>query len=338
MNQLSLQTGAFTDQSADAIAQRISQASLGTTGKIFYCDAVNGDDESTGTAPQELSPGVGPVATLAAGYALLTEGANDVLVLIGNGLSSGSARISANFTWSKNAAHLVGICSPSLISQRARIAPPTGVATAFANFFTVSGSGCFFSNFELFQGFATGVAAEICLTVTGSRNVFSNVQVAGMGDTSASAGAASTTSRNLKISGGENLFVDCVIGLDTIARSVANASIEFAGGAARNIFRRCLLISQATIATAIGIYTAGAAAIDRFTLFDDCAFINAVNSGGTAMNALIQIAASSGGMIVLKNCMCVGITKTVDATSATQAWVYGPAANNAAYISDAPGS
>ena len=337
MNSLSLQTGAFTDQTADAIAQRISQAGLGTTGNIFYCDPVNGNDESTGSAPQELSPGVGPVESLAAGYALLAEGHNDVLVLIGNGLSTGSARITANFVWSKNAAHLVGICSPSLLSQRARIAPPVA-GTAFANFFTVSGSGCFFSNLELFQGFATGVAAEICLTVTGERNVFSNVQIAGMGDTSASAGAASTTSRNLKISGGENLFVDCVIGLDTIARSVANASIEFAGGAARNIFRRCLLIAQATAATVIGIYTAGAAAIDRFTLFDDCAFINAVNSGGTAMNALIQIAASSGGMIVLKNCMLVGITKAVDATSATQAWVYGPAANSAAYISDAPGS
>lgn len=331
------QFGSFTQQTAQMIQTMIAQQGFATTGNIFYCDPINGSDVSTGTAPTNVSSGVGPVQSLAQGYALLSEGHNDVLVLIGNGLSSGSARIHATFTWSKDAAHLVGICAPSRVSQRARIAPGT-TDTAFANFFVVSGNGCYFSNLQWFQGFATGIAAEICLTVSGSRNVFNNCHIAGMGDTSSTHGAASTTSRNLLITAGENFFKHCTIGLDTVARSVANASVEFKSGAARNVFEDCDFIAQATIATAIGIYTAAAASLDRYTKLERCSIINAVNSGGTAMNAWIQVAAASGGNIVLKDCMFVGVTKVVDATSATQAWVYGPAANSAAFVSDAPGS
>ena len=77
-----------------------------TTGNVFYCDPVNGLDTNNGQVPASGGvAGVGPVQSLAAGYALLRYGYNDVLVLIGNGQSSGSAHIHATFTWSKNAAH-----------------------------------------------------------------------------------------------------------------------------------------------------------------------------------------------------------------------------------------
>src|SRR5208337_4004883 len=112
--------GAFTNQTVAAINAALAQAGLAaTTGNVFYLDPVNGLDTNDGASPNavQLSGGHGPVQTLQAGYNLLRNGYNDVLVLIGNGQSSGSARITS-FTWSKNAAHLVGVCAPSAVSQR----------------------------------------------------------------------------------------------------------------------------------------------------------------------------------------------------------------------------
>src|SRR5579872_4229200 len=112
-NQLAYQTGAYTSQTALLIAQAIAQMGFATTGNIYYLDPKNGNDLWNGTQPT-LQGGTqnGPVKTLAAGYALLQSGNNDILVLISDGTTASSARLSAGFTWSKNAAHLIGICAP----------------------------------------------------------------------------------------------------------------------------------------------------------------------------------------------------------------------------------
>ena len=152
---------------------------------------------SPGESP--ASPASGPVQSLAAGYNLLRSGYNDVLVLIGNGQSSGSARIHATFTWSKNAAHLIGVCAPSAISQRARIANGTARCRLSPISSWSRGNGCLFSNLSWFQGFAAGVAAEICMTITGQRNAFLNCDFEGMGDAT---GATDAGSRCILIKGG----------------------------------------------------------------------------------------------------------------------------------------
>ena len=144
------QLGAVSYAGATAIQQAISRSATGMTGNVYYLDPVNGLDGNTGLLPTSA------VQTLAAGYALLTSGNNDVLVLIGNGASSGSARITT-FTWAKSACHLIGVCAPSMTSQRARIAnPTTSGITITANFFTVSGSGCLFQNLSFFVGAGAG--------------------------------------------------------------------------------------------------------------------------------------------------------------------------------------
>ena len=228
--------GAFTNVTVAAINAALAQAGFSTTGNVFYCDPVNGLDTNDGQTSNAvpLSGGHGPVQSLGAGYALLRNGFNDVLVLIGNGQSSGSARLAAGFTWAKNAAHLIGICAPSAVSQRARIALPTGAGQAVitANFFTVSGNGCMFSNLSWFQGAGagqTGIAAAILMTITGSRNAFINCDFEGMGDATSAADAGS---RSMLISAGgqENYFKHCNLGLDTVQRTNANSSVEIAGG------------------------------------------------------------------------------------------------------------
>ena len=309
--------GPLTLAGANAIQNAINQSALGVTGSVFYCDPVNGLDVNPGTSPKSA------VQTLAAGYALLTSGNNDVLVLIGNGASTGSARLSAAFTWAKNACHLVGVCAPSMVSQRARIAPTAAIA-AFANFFTVSGNGCLFQNLSWFHGFNAGVAASICLTVSGQRNAFVNCDVEGMGDATS---AASSTSRSVLLSAGENYFGHCNIGLDTIARTNANASVEISSNAARNIFEHCLFVVDSTDGLQYFGLVNGAAAMDRFVLFKDCNFI--AFNGGTAIAAAFHLVASSGGMVAfdsgcgLFNCAAIG-----DVTSKAQIFVSGGTATN----------
>lgn len=304
------------------------------TGNWYFVQPSAGSDGNPGTADA-------PLATLYRAHALCTAGNNDVVVLVGDGATTGTARLSTalaqsidssvtagTLVWSKNATHLIGVTAPTQVAQRARIAPQSGTYTVTtfgsANFVTVSAVGCIFSNFSTFNGFTTGGAAQICWTDTGGRNFYNNVDFGGMGD----AGSAnSTTSRSLKIStAGENKFVGCTIGLDTVTRTAANASLEFAGGTARNIFQDCVFPFQGNTAGVIGIVVSGAAGMDRWQLFSGCEFINNVQSTSTTMSGLATLAASSGGLLRMKNCCITGITEWgTDATSRGQIYIDMPA-------------
>lgn len=304
------------------------------TGRWFFVDPVHGVDGNTGAADN-------PIASLYQAHALMTAGNNDVAVIVGSGSTAATIRLSlalaqsvtpaattGTLLWTKNACHIIGMAAPTMVSQRARIAPPTGVYTAAtfgsALFVDVTAQGCYFGNFSLFNGFSTGGAAQICWKDEGGRNYYDNVDFGGMGD---AASAQDTGSRSLLISGttGENTFDGCNIGLDTVTRTVANASLEFAGGTPRNTFRNCNFSFQTSAATVLGIITSGAAAIDRWQKFDRCTFINNVKSTSTAMTALATMAASAGGLMLFKDCTCVGITAFgSDATTLAQQYIDGP--------------
>ncbi len=317
------QFGAFTGADGAIINQLLGSSIGATTGNVYYVDPVNGDDNSgTGLSPASA------VQSLATGYALLSSGNNDVLVVIGNGLSGGSVRISSNFTWSKNAAHMIGMAAPSVYSLRARIAPPTA-ATAFANFFTISGSGCYFRNTAWFQGFGTGVAASICMTLTGTRCVFENCSLEGMGDTTS---ATSASSRTLLLNGGgEHTFRNCSMGLDTITRTGANSTIEWKADTVRNTWISCYFPAYvgAGGAPTFG-YTGAAASLDREQVFTDCLFMNAIGSGATSMTAGFTLTAASGGLVVWNGTTgIVGATAICDSATKSQMYCCGPAASGA---------
>lgn len=287
----------------------------GSTGRVIYCYPASG---ALGTQDGSAN---NPYTDLATAYAVGRSGYNDVIMLVGNGAASGSARLSSGMTWAKDALHLIGVSSGVNISNRSRIAPTSG-ATAFANFFTVSGSGCYFSNIQWFHGFETGTTAQICLTVTGGRNLFANCHVAGMGD---AASAQDAGSRNVKISGtGENMFVDCVIGIDTVTRTVANASVEFASGTPRNQFKQCVFPFMTSAAGVLGILGTGAACMDRFQLFDNCTFFNAIKSTSTVMTVLGSLTSPSpGGLMLFKQCVLLGITDYGDTNGLANSYIDG---------------
>lgn len=302
------------------------------TGNYYFVDPVYGADGNEGGAES-------PLATLYEAHRRCVDGNNDVVVLVGNGQSSGTARLSlalaqaidstattGTLTWSKNATHLIGVCAPTRVGQRARIAPPSGTYTASTfganTFVNVTAAGCLFSNIDVYCGFSTGSTTMVAWQDSGGRNAYQNVNIQGLAD-AASAGASGA--RVLKITGsGENTFTDCVLGTDTVTRSAANATIEFASGTARNSFIGCTLPFQTSAASPLGVIVSAAAGSDRWQLFQSCTFINNIKSTSTQMGALATLAASMGGLLLFKDSTMVGITEFgTDATSRGQIYVDG---------------
>jgi hypothetical protein len=301
------------------------------SGNWYFVDPVNGADGNDGSADY-------PLATLYAAINRAVSGNNDVIVLMSNGSSTGSARLSTalaqtidptattgTLNWNKNATHLIGMGAPTRVGQRARIAPPTGTYTATTfnanTFINVTGAGCLFANIDIFVGFSTGSASMVGVLEAGGRNAYQNVNIQGMGDAASAGGSAA---RTLKITSSENTFTDCVLGLDTVARSAANATVELASGTARNSFIGCTFPFQTSAATPLGVLASAASAIDRWQLFQQCTFINNIKSTSTQMSALATLPASAGGLLLMKDCTMVGITEFgSDATTLGQIYVDG---------------
>lgn len=276
------------------------------TGNIFFVDEANGSDGNTGGPGDALK-------TIGAAYAKCISGNNDVVFL------TGTAHISATLVWGKDKTHLMGL-APNLLSQaRARISQ-TG-STVFTPLISFTGSECIWRDIGTFHGFANA-SAQVCVAVTGQRNEFTRCLFGGMGDATA---AAQAGGRSLTISGGgENTFTDCQIGLDTITSSAANASLELLAATTRNFFRRCIFPRMTSSATTLMVKTAAAAAVDRFTIFDSCLFVNAIQSTSTQMTVAFSMVAAAGGMMLLHGCESIGSTKWGDAGALAQMYIDMP--------------
>lgn len=311
--------GAFTRQNIEQINDNFAQLFAGITpGNTIYCNP-----GATGTATQDGSEDK-PYTSLVTAYSAARSGKNDVIFLVGDGTTGATARITTTLTLDKNATHIIGIGAPSY-NPRARISTLSG-ATAFASFITVTGSGSIFANLGIFNDNA--IASQITWLDQGGRNYYANVMFGGMGDATS---AASAGSRVLKLGGsgasGENIFDNCTIGLDTVARSAANASVEFAGSSKRNIFRNCRFPVIASASTPIVLKSSGTNPLETFQLFDNCAFINQQSGGsGTTLAAVATLAASGNGQVILRYCSRFNITDWgTDSTSLGQMFVDGPA-------------
>lgn len=287
------------------------------TGNFFFCDYANGSDGNTGGAAD-------PLKTLSRAHDLATAGNNDVIFIIGDGSTTATQRLEETLTWSKNATHLVGITAPTMISQRARISTLTTQTTNINPLMTVSAAGCIFANFSFFQGVGEAATDEKLIDITGDRNYFWNIHFGGMGHANGAARAGSYVI--LLNDGDENTFDGCTIGLDTITRSAANANVKFTSQCQRNIFRNCLFPMMTSAATPIYIDANASGSIDRFNLFRECIFHNAVNSTSTAITAVVAFHASQGGTIFIDNCSSVGANDWTASDTATVK-ITGPVPN-----------
>lgn len=273
------------------------------SGNSFWVDETNGSDGNTG-GPQD------PLKTLTQALALCTNNNNDVVYLVG------TVHVTATVAWNKSRTHLIGL-GPTLDSEaRARISQ-TG-STVFSPLVNVTGSECIFQNIGAFHGFPD-LTTQICWAEAGQRNQYYHCAFLGMGN--ATGGASQAGSRSLTVGGvgggGENTFERCIIGLDTVVRSAANASLEIINASPRNVFRNCIFPVDTSAAGAL-FATVGSGGMDRWALFDKCSFMNCVESGSTTMTAGIIANASAGGAIVLQDCLSLGATAI-----ATTGPVYG---------------
>ncbi len=302
------------------------------TGNYWFVAPATGADGNDGSSTL-------PLATLYEAHRRCIDGNNDVVILVGNGQSSGTARLSlagavaansaattGTLNWTKNATHLIGVAAPTMVGSRARIAPPAGTylqstfnSLAFVN---VTGAGCLFANLDVFCGFSTGANGMIAWTENGGRNAYQNVNFQGIADATSAAGA---NSRSLKIMGvGENSFYQCVIGEDTVARGAANASLEFAAGTPRNMFIDCVFPVQTSAATPLIILGTGAACMDRWQEFLRCSFINNIKSTSTQMTVMASLTnAAPGGLMLFKSCTLIGMTKFGDTNALANSYVDG---------------
>lgn len=272
--------------------------------QVYFVDPINGAVGNPGTSEA-------PVDSIATAYGKCVSGRGDVVCLVGGPGSDGGTnntnRLSANFDWAKDNTHLIGLCAPTMVSQRSRIASAS-TPVDFTPFFTISADGCRFENVMFFDAATTNPQ---CVKVTGQRNYFNNVHFAGMG---AATGADDATACSLFLSGGdENTFDNCYIGLDTIERSTTNAEIMLEGGATRNIFRDCFIASFADNAGHLFVKIDGSGDIDRFVYFKNCFFYNAIESTGTAMTQAMNVHNTCGGMVIIHDCGMIGATDWCEA-------------------------
>lgn len=288
-----------------------------TQGHVYFVKPASGSDASSGKNPAQA------LKTLARALALATANQNDIVYLMseGNDSSLCTDYHTDTLDWNKDGVHLVGINGGGNVSPRSRIAwASTASAGSDKPLFTVSANNCRIEGIQVFAGSAD-THLSFGTNVTGDRNSFRGCHFAGIGNAANDlAGAYS-----LRLAGaGENLFEDCVIGLDTVARGTAeNSEILFASQAARNRFKGCIITTFAEANTHQFI-VAAAGSLDRWTMFENCAFLNQIQSTAVAMTEALDLSATAGGAILLRNCSLFGCTDWEAAAVSGIAYIDSP--------------
>ena len=288
---------------------------MGTGSKAIFVHGSSGLAGNSGLRPSE------PVATLTQAYALCTDGAGDVVYILNDGTTGATVRDVA-LVWAKDNCHIVGLCAPTMVNQRARIstvASSTDV-DAYTPYLTLSASGCSVSNVSWFQGNSEDSKASVGVLCSGSRNYFNNVGII----TGAHANQGDEVCYNLNLTGSENTFENCYIGQDTAARSnFASANVCFGAGSlaapsesARNVFRNCIFPMFADGAAPVFVKVAVLTDISRWNLFQRCTFIN---TGTSTITEGVSVPGSSTGRLFFDNCGFFGCT---DVTAADSVLVY----------------
>lgn len=294
-------------------------------GNWYYCDPTNGTTSGDGLTAASANSNLDTV------YALLRDGYNDGVIFIG-GATAYKPTTAGGIVWSKNYAHLIGATNslPGM-GQRARIV--NDAANDLSVLFTLSGNGCMVANIQFFDG-KDSAADGACLLVSGSRNHLVNCFVAGMGDATASGPFSRAGSYSAKVTGAENTFTDCTIGLDTIARTAANAELIVSG--VRNRFNGCEFRSNSTTSTHLLVSIDNTADM-RDVQFNNCLFFNYSTNWATGITDAIGVSGGGATVYVIIDPLCqfVGVGMGV-ASTVTHVYGSGAAPNAGFGISTQP--
>jgi len=249
-------------------------------GTVYYIDPNSGNDSASGRTYGSA------LKTVAQYYSLAVSGKHDVGIIAPSG-GTGRTAESSVITWAKRFTHLVGSGAPLVQDTRAGIgfSGATGTATSSLS---ITENGCIFKNLTFTTTDDVNVPVEIN---GGDYNAFIGCDFKGA--LNATSGD-DTASRALYITGGqENAFYGCTFGMDTIMRSAANATVEFASAASRNVFEGCRFLAAIDAATPVHVLFTGTSAIDRWIEFKECSFYSFSANDGTAMTACMNLSAQT---------------------------------------------
>ena len=270
---------------------------LMTQGNSYFVKPSTGiDGANNGKSPNKA------FKTLKYALSKCTAGQNDVVYLMAqsNTAASTTDYQAVTLDWNKDLVHLIGVCAPTQASKRARIAA-LSTATGVTPVLKVSANSCIISNISVFGGITSDATSLGAVQVTGQRNVFNNVNMAGMGN--ASAVTAGGYSLRLSLAQ-ENVFQGCTIGLDTIARdNTTQGEVWFDTTAVRNDFFDCIFPAFISNAGYTHVTFTGATSLDRYNNFVRCIFQSGSTNDATAQTQIFgSMDAITQGYINLKDC------------------------------------
>jgi len=262
-----------------------------TQGNRYYVRPYNGADSNDGKSPSTA------FKTLKKARDTATANQNDIVYLMGenNTATKTFDYLATALDWNKDAVHLIGIGCGAFLGQRAGLRNAiTGTGVAIEDLFTVSANNCLIENIEVFQGDATFTATtpRACV-VSGMRNHFVNCQLSGIGDTGNSMDVALASS--LSVTGDENYFENCYIGLDTCLRATCLGEVRITGK--RNVFEDCFIESYTSLSTFKAVIMTS---VDRFTFFKNTIFSAIQNiTSAVAPTGAILNTTPNGNAIIL---------------------------------------
>ena len=266
-------------------------------GNIFYVDANSGSD--TANNGKEWNKAF---ATLGAAYTACTSYNYDVIIVAP---SANSVTSEASIVWAKSAITVIGAAAPTFDAQRSRIGFGSSATTPCLK---ITGPANRFINLKLVVEEDVNVLVEIAAP----RQYFESVSFSGA--TNATTGD-DTAARDLVIDDdcGENTFVNCIFGNDTVLKSAANAVVEIVGTTsnARNQFVDCIFRSVCDNAGPRFVLFTGSYSAECFQLFKKCLFLN-TRGGSTAMTVGMTVPASTNGKILWIDSFWLGCTDLSD--------------------------
>lgn len=301
---VNLRTGMINAMALSSKVSALVNIPRGPNSNIFCVDPQTGSDSNAGTSFEK------PLATLAAAYGKCTANQNDIVLLIGG--PTGNA-LAEPLDWAKGYTHLIGLSAdlPG-VGQRARVTGSSALDLDYLVDF--QGQGCIVKNVQFFNG---GDADEDsgAVKVSGGRNHFINCMFAGMGHVTPAARAAAYS---LTVTGEENTFEHCSIGLQTIIRAAANAELILSGNCYRNKFIHCEFLSWSVTAGKVLVKFASGS-VPWTTQFENCLFANldmtAGGADGASIDNAISDASSAKHHVILRGPVqlvgCTGVADTL---------------------------
>lgn len=285
---------------------------LPSVGNVFYVDPTAGSDTAnSGTEADDAFKTIGHALSA------MSADNDDVVIIAGTG-STGRTSETAAVNWNKRRTHIVGNGPLRSINPRNGIGFP---ALGGDVCFTVSATNCSFTNISI----ASFTDNNVLVDVTADYNTFDHVHFQGIANDTT---GDDTAARALRITGaGEIIVSNSTIGLDTVTRSAANASLEVTGSCPRNQFINCLFPIYADAATPVFVKADTGNCNERFLIFDGCLFLNAVDGSSTTLTIGMDTAGAGNGVVFMRDCWMRGATDMCN--TYTTVYVTNPTVNTA---------